>query len=216
MLQSLRNRRCGKIRGLLSEYIDGVLDARDRRLVDEHVEACDACAVELKSLQEAVEAIHCVPVVEVPRSFAISRAEERGARARKPEGLRWLRPATAVAVVVLMVLVSADFLVLNVGEVEDEPSTRALSAPAPNQESLKDSFHVSGEDEVTSMFGSEVSPAGGEPGEGGELEGMLMTESEEGGWPVMRWVEVSVGVVVLTLVTATLYLSLRRRAWRVT
>lgn len=214
MLRSLRNRRCGKAKGLLSEYIDGALGASDHRMVEEHVGACNECATELQSLQKAVEAIRCVPVVEVPRPFAISGVEVKRTRAHEPERLRWLRPATALAVVVLMVLVSADFLVLNVSEVEEEPLPRALSAPAPDQESLKDGFQVSGENEVIGMFGSEVSPAGGEPGEGGELEGMLMTESQEGGWPVMRWVEVSLGVVVFTLLTATLYKSLRRRAWK--
>jgi predicted anti-sigma-YlaC factor YlaD len=45
---------CAKIKDLLSEYIDGTLDAQPKALIDEHLLACPKCNEELASLKTLI------------------------------------------------------------------------------------------------------------------------------------------------------------------
>jgi hypothetical protein len=102
--------RCRKVRGLLSEYIDNRLDGEKKTLVERHLQTCEACSKELESLQITVQLLHRVPEVPVPRSFTVTASEPKRESAFGPASLRWLRPATAIIAIALVVLLTGDFL----------------------------------------------------------------------------------------------------------
>ncbi len=131
-----RRSKCRKVRGLLSEYIDGRLGSEDTEFVDRHVETCRECSEEFETLRFTVRLLNRVPSVAVPRSFTIREVDVAPGPAlpRKPrvlwpapvfvaastgvgrasilapERLRWLRPATAVVAAALVLVLALDFL----------------------------------------------------------------------------------------------------------
>ncbi|MXY46054.1 MAG: hypothetical protein F4Y44_03530 [Chloroflexi bacterium] len=70
----LKNRRCAKIRSLLSAYIDGETSASESRRVQEHLSTCAECAAKLESLQATTILIGRLPQLEPPRSYALTAA----------------------------------------------------------------------------------------------------------------------------------------------
>lgn len=137
MFPDMRKARCRKVRGMLSEYIDNLLGAEDRGVVESHLEVCEACSNELESLRMTVQLLHRMPSVPVPRSFAVREVETDREEVSEPQGsgwlrpvpafavsrigsgwasvcdpqrLRWLRPATAFATAALVLLLMLDFL----------------------------------------------------------------------------------------------------------
>jgi len=101
---------CRKVRGMLSEYIDNGLDSENKSFVEHHLETCEACSKELESLRMTVQLLHMVAEVPVPRSFTVIVPEPRRESAFGPASMRWLRPATAIVAVALVVLLMGDFL----------------------------------------------------------------------------------------------------------
>jgi hypothetical protein len=101
---------CRKVRGMLSEYIDNSLNSEDKSFIERHLETCEACSKELESLRMTVQLLHRVPEVAVPRSFTVTVPEPRRESAFGPSSLRWLRPATAIVAIALVVLLMGDFL----------------------------------------------------------------------------------------------------------
>lgn len=101
---------CRKIREMFSEYLDNRLDSEKKRIVEKHLSSCEACSKELESLRMTVRLLHRVPEVSVPRSFTIAVPEPKREAVLGSSSLRWLRPATAVASIVLVVLLVGDFL----------------------------------------------------------------------------------------------------------
>lgn len=128
---------CHRTRRLLSEYLDRRLSDVERLAVQRHLDTCQTCSRELASLRITVQLLHEVPAVPVPRSFAVRRQEVERVTAPAPQRLRWLRPATAVAVVVLALVVAVDLVQLVPGQFASErggglatPSTQAMLSPA--------------------------------------------------------------------------------------
>jgi len=71
---------CEKVKGLLSEYVDGVLDPKTKALVDEHLSACKDCQDELASLKALVNELGSLEPVAPPADFLDQlheRMEER-------------------------------------------------------------------------------------------------------------------------------------------
>ena len=109
MLRLRGKARCRKVRGMLSEYIDNRLSPGEQDVVEHHLKACEACSSELESLQMTVQLLHRVPAVPSPRSFAVTAPEPGRVSIFGPPSPRWLRPATAFATLVLMLLLLGDF-----------------------------------------------------------------------------------------------------------
>jgi hypothetical protein len=63
---------CGKIRDLLSAYIDNQLRPRERGVVESHLRSCPACAEELSLLRQTIALAGSLPEVELPRGFHAS------------------------------------------------------------------------------------------------------------------------------------------------
>jgi len=127
---------CRRVKRVLSEYADQRLGEEERLAVRRHLDTCEACSRELASLRMTVRLLHEVPVVPVPRSFAVRRQEVERVIEPAPQRLRWLRPATAVAVFTLVMVLAVDFLQLVPGQLASErgglatPSTQAMLSPA--------------------------------------------------------------------------------------
>ena len=225
MFSGKRKAQCRRVRDMLSEYLDDCLGHDDRDMVKHHLETCEACSSELESLQMTAEMLHRVPLVPAPRSFAISGMETERVSMFDPQRLSWLRPATAVVTVALIVLLAVDFLqVLPQGmEVADGgvflEHSRAVSSPASEREEYM----------IESEFGepAEVSPVpapgtvqksvaeGANLGEGvvrGDADDVQSISRHEGGWP-LRQIEIGLAVLVFTMVAVLLFARRRRRAW---
>ncbi|MBW2059589.1 MAG: zf-HC2 domain-containing protein [Deltaproteobacteria bacterium] len=67
---------CERVRELLSEYIDGLLDQETRALVEEHLSSCEGCREELASLEALVEELGSLEPVRAPGDF-LERLHER-------------------------------------------------------------------------------------------------------------------------------------------
>ena len=229
---------CRRVRGMLSEYVDDRLGQDDRDALEKHIRTCEACSAELESLRMAVELLQSLPHVPAPRSFAVREAETRKAGVFAPQGLgrlrpaiavasvaaldprqlAWLRPATVLVTVALLVLVMVDVFqvvpregVLDRGEMFYSPP-QTVMAPAPEDETSYS--------DVTDKQPPEVDTAP-EPGDDlGSGEGAMVGDSDSlpaapggGGWPLLQ-IEIALGVVVFALLGATLYLTWRRARWR--
>jgi hypothetical protein len=217
---------------MLSEYIDNRLGSEDKSLVEHHLESCEACSKELESLRMTVRLLHRVSKVSVPRSFTIPVPEPKREGILGPTSLRWLRPATAVATIVLVVLLAGDFL--NVFGHEAGSGNRILLAPTGSSVFLT---IPAGEGNLTDSGANVTAKANPAPtweGAGNISEGNITegnasmagagfaasgTQGEAGppslpgnptvSWP-LRQIEIAMGVVVFALASLTIF-SVRQR-----
>ena len=98
---------------LLSAYLDGQMDARERYLVEQHLSTCSACRHELESLRQTVRLLRQLPAVAPPRPFTLR--PERVIPERPPVW-RWLFgiPGLATGLATLMcVMALAGVLLYN-------------------------------------------------------------------------------------------------------
>jgi len=67
---------CSRSKELLSDYIDGILDARTKALLEEHLMACKGCREDLASLKALVQEMGSLKSLEAPRDF-LEKVHER-------------------------------------------------------------------------------------------------------------------------------------------
>ena len=106
MIELFDKFRHGKLRELLSSYIDDEVSDSERRRVERHLSKCEECRQELESLRVTVTALRQLPEIQTARSFAIT-AEPQPMRG----GLGWVlgvRLAASAAAVVLVGIILAD------------------------------------------------------------------------------------------------------------
>lgn len=233
-----RETLCKKVQGMLSEYMDNRLGNEDRGLVQSHLEACEACSKELSSLRMTVQLLQRVPQVPVPRSFTIAVPEPRREGVLGASSLRWLRPATAVATLVLVVLLAVDFLNIAVnapggGDLLNEPPSRTLSTlvsegdgnetgvltdlapqatPEPTPGDAEKALIAGNQTAGNETIGNET--AGNETGVFAPAAlppagGAI--EEEAGGWP-LRQIEIALGTVLFALVAMTIFVLRQRKS----
>ena len=99
-----------RLRNSLSPYIDGRLTASEITALESHLASCEACRRELDDLRATVSALHEMPQVEAPRSFAITpeMLEPKAGSAARPmpmlgTGMRLAGAAVAVSLAVILV-----------------------------------------------------------------------------------------------------------------
>jgi len=94
----------------LSAYIDGELAGRERARVEQHLKECQACAEDLRTLRQTVALLKELPVIPAPRSFAVRPrvAKFRPAPAPSAWGYGLLKGATAIAALLLVLLIGGD------------------------------------------------------------------------------------------------------------
>jgi len=94
----------------LSAFLDGQVTHRERMRVQKHLEECAACRADLEALRHTVALLRAVPAVKPPRSFLLPAREviqQRQAQRRRLAYV-YMQAATAVATVLLVLVVSGD------------------------------------------------------------------------------------------------------------
>jgi hypothetical protein len=227
---------CRKVRGMLSEYVDNRLDSEDKNLVERHLETCEACSKELESLRMTVQLLHRVAEAPAPRSFTVIVPEPRRESAFGPASMRWLRPATAIVAVALVVLLMGDFLhgfENNVrsnsgpGNVTFSGVQLAPSSAAAEQQTMVAVPGVMGQmslatakavgyTDYTIVRSSPVSQPIAQPiptvlGNEGPTGAQVIVRGEAGvGWP-LRQTEIGLGAAVFVLLGLMIYARRQRR-----
>jgi hypothetical protein len=132
-----------KVQELLSSYLDGEVSPDERILTERHLSHCPECARSLRNLEATVRLLKDLPPVSAPRSFVLSQVPSPDSRSRIFSwGYPLLRGATALAALLLLVVVSADFALQTVVSPRSQPSSMPVAkelAPAPGREALSPS-----------------------------------------------------------------------------
>ncbi|MCK5305731.1 MAG: zf-HC2 domain-containing protein [Candidatus Omnitrophica bacterium] len=122
---------CNEIKKLLSEYIDGALEADEKAVVEEHLASCEKCSEEAALLKACVEKIGSLEKIEAPEEFlkkVKERVERRSVFQEMMRGLfvpvRIKIPLELAGVAVSVVLV---ILILNT----TQPQKQIASLPQP-------------------------------------------------------------------------------------
>lgn len=108
---------CQRILSLLSVYMDGEANPADSRMVEEHVAGCAECARELALLRNTARLLATIPDVETPAGLleqlevATIRRPSIWQRLGEAFGTvpaygRWAAATTAMAAILLVILVS--------------------------------------------------------------------------------------------------------------
>ncbi|MBT9162800.1 MAG: hypothetical protein DDT27_01362 [Dehalococcoidia bacterium] len=124
MLHRQRKSECHRIREMISPYLDDCVTPVERDAVKYHVEICEGCEWELRSLGITVQLLSRMPAPCAPRSFTLAEAPRRRISFAIPSMNR-LRLATALAVVLLAVLLAGDFSGLFYADISGEPAEAA-------------------------------------------------------------------------------------------
>lgn len=122
---------------LISAYIDHQLSPPERAEVDRHLATCPACRRDLQTLQWTVSLVRAVPQRPVPRSFTLpvpAAAPERTRRFSLHWSYNFLRAATAVAAMFLVLVVSGDLLTRTSTFTAPAPALAPMSQPAALEE----------------------------------------------------------------------------------
>ncbi len=143
MFEFLRVGRHGRLRELLSAYVDGQVSASEASRVREHLAACAECRRELEALRATVSLLRSLPQVQPSRSFALAEAPE-------PADRRWpvawgARAAMSVAGLVLAALLLGDAVGLVRQATGREPSLAAMEAEVVVEKEVVKEVQVPGE-----------------------------------------------------------------------
>lgn len=81
---------CSRIRTLLSDYMDGALDPKEKELAEEHLRTCSACREELDALKALAKGLGSLESVNAPADF-LDQLHHRMERPPKLSRIReWL------------------------------------------------------------------------------------------------------------------------------
>lgn len=120
---------------LLSAYIDGMASREERARVEVHLADCQVCSQNLLAQRQVVALLHDLPRIPLPRAFTLSEEQVgiRQTRARLPWIVTYLRAATVMAAIMLVVLAGGEFLLLSSSPQSAQPGSVALRSgePAP-------------------------------------------------------------------------------------
>jgi hypothetical protein len=137
--------KCKKIEWLLSDYLDGTLDAPTKGVVEKHLDSCRNCASSLRRLERAIALVKTPPLQPsesywndfTPRIMERLREEENAREARKiwfGEIFWGRRPAIAVASAAVIAVALSVFLMR---EKPEKPETTARAGGVPTKGVLR-------------------------------------------------------------------------------
>lgn len=97
---------------LVTEHLDGLLDATGEAKLREHLASCAECAAEVAEQKALLAVLRAEPLVEAPRSFALPYAPRtvEAPVSRVSKLLRSMQVATAAAALVLVFLVGINIV----------------------------------------------------------------------------------------------------------
>lgn len=141
---------------LLSEYVDGTLDAKESRELEKHLSSCSVCRGELDSLCRLCDALHSFRCVKIKDRDAFVRCTMKRMRSRTVRHIvyRYLMPASAAAVVLFFAGISlfdSAFQSRSVSEFARQQKP-ALSQPAVQQVQQNRIADVDFEDNVGAEY----------------------------------------------------------------
>jgi hypothetical protein len=217
---------------MLSEFIDNSLNSENKSFVEHHLRTCEACSKELESLRMTVQLLHRVSEVSAPRSFAVTVPQPRRESAFGPASLRWLRPATAIVAIALVVLLMGDFLHafdnagVDSGRVNATYDQLAPSSVPPEQRTMVTVPGVMGQmslatakavgyKDYTVLSSSAVSqpvaqPVPSVPGNEEITGAGVIAQGEAGvGWP-LRQTEIGLGAAVFVMLAMIIFARRQR------
>ncbi|MFW6107666.1 MAG: anti-sigma factor family protein, partial [bacterium] len=93
---------CSEIRELLGRYVDDELDEADARRVDEHVDACDVCAGQLRLMEREAE---WIGAALAPGEVPVGLGAGLWARLRRRRS-RWINVGLSAAAAAAVLLVA--------------------------------------------------------------------------------------------------------------
>lgn len=91
----------------LNAYIDGELSADEQLQIEKHLQTCAACQSEVELSQRLVTALHSLPSIVPPRSFALTPEKARRLRANPLHTAA--KVALSVAAALLIFVFTLDF-----------------------------------------------------------------------------------------------------------
>lgn len=113
----------------LSAYLDGVLSAREQRIVDHHLARCPACRWNLRTLRQTVQWTRELSMVPVPRAFTLpTTVRARPAPRPRRSFLPLLQGATVLVALLLVFVVAGDVWLLGL-----LPASAPRPVAAPEQ-----------------------------------------------------------------------------------
>jgi anti-sigma factor RsiW len=114
-----------RVAALLSPYLDGQVSQAERALVERHLASCAECAHDFATLKATATAVRTMPRAHAPQTFTLPRS-----MARQSQTTTWmfpaLRAATALATLLLVIIVAGDVFLFNAARQAAAP----VSAPA--------------------------------------------------------------------------------------
>ena len=190
-----------RFRESLSPYIDRELEA--------HLAACEGCRLELQQLRATASALHDLPEVQVPRSFALS--PERAAVRRRPLtgaaaplalGMRLAAAGVAVAL--------AAVLVVDLGGLGGDNQAGTTAPQAASDRSTE--YAVPTDSAAAPSAEGAQTPAGSDTGTPSKTsEAQPATDTDGGGFDALTAAEIALGVTLGLLVVGGLALTFTGR-----
>ncbi len=192
-----------RFRESLSAYIDGELATSAAERLKTHLAQCEGCRLEMEQLRVTVAALHDLPPVEAPRSFALS--PERAAagrplsRAGAPLALG-MRLATAGVAVAL-----AAILVVDLGGLagDGEPGTAVPQAASERETEFAPEDSAAAPDAEGAGDGMTSQTA--------EVQSPARTEAGGDGIDALTAAEIGLGATLGLLVLGGFALTFARR-----
>ena len=121
---------CAKIKELLSEYIDNVLDAKAKAAVEEHLKSCSDCSKELASLKAYISDMGILKDAKAPDGFLKSVHERIDRRFEFEKIMRKIFVPIHIKVPIEALAVAASvMLILIVYRSGGSPLSRVLQTP---------------------------------------------------------------------------------------
>lgn len=110
---------------LFSEYLDGELDAAQKRELESHLQGCDDCRQELESLRVMMSTLAGLAPAEPPKDFArkVQHTIRRRSKGRffSAEGLLRRIPFEWISFVIILLMLVMYYMVVQSAQVKPAP-----------------------------------------------------------------------------------------------
>lgn len=125
--------KCRRAKTLIFDFIDGMIDDKDRISLEQHLSECKSCEVMASGMTASLDLLHRVPPVQPDENFTwkvrLRLARERHLMPDPSAQRTWLRSwnrrFALSAASTLVVVLTAGYLITQNAAVPGEPPTRA-------------------------------------------------------------------------------------------
>lgn len=135
---------CDKTMELLSEYIDGILDAETEKQIEHHISICSTCKQEYQLLKDLIDDCHQIDEVDLPDDFhqklhnrLIQDSDSTGSGKTGISYRRYYKAAAALILAISMGIIMNSGI-LNMGSQKKSESTQRSSEMAKEEAKIED------------------------------------------------------------------------------